>query len=197
MSISTTRAAPRVNQKIIPDQVFAMLVLIFTEVMFFIALISAFVVIKGSRASWAVPANVTLPIALTAYNTLVLFASGALLWYCGRQVQTGKSLREQRSTLATAILCGSFFVGLQGYEWVQLIGYGLTMKSSIFGACFFLLIGSHALHAVAGILAMLYLYVKSSKKMQLADCRAVQIFWFFVVGIWPVLYGLVYFDKIG
>ena len=29
--------------------------------------------------------------------------------------------------------------------------------------------------------------------LKLDHLRAMQIFWYFVVGIWPVLYGLVYF----
>jgi heme/copper-type cytochrome/quinol oxidase subunit 3 len=188
---------PRVSTKLVPDQVFAMLVLVFTEVMFFTALISAFVVIKGSRASWAVPANVVLPVALTAYNTLVLLGSGLMLARCSWLLKRGAGITAVRSSLLNGIILGAFFVAVQGYEWVQLIGYGLTMKSSIFGACFFLLIGSHALHAVAGILLMGYLYSTSKVEMSLANCRAVQIFWFFVVGIWPILYGLVYFDKLG
>jgi heme/copper-type cytochrome/quinol oxidase subunit 3 len=183
-----------VRRKLLPDQIFAMLVFVFTEIMFFTALVSAFIVIKGSRANWEIPAGVALPVILTGYNTLVLMLSGVMLWRVGRLIQAGKSLGEVRGSLAYAIMFGAFFVGLQGYEWVQLMGYGLTMQSSIFGACFFLLIGSHAAHALVGIAVLLWWYGRLAKKMDLADCRAVQIFWFFVVGIWPMLYGLVYFS---
>lgn len=182
--------------KLVPDQVFAMVVLVFTEVMFFLALVSAFIVIKGTRAAWKVPAEITLPVLLTGYNTAVLFLSGAMLWWAGRLLQRGAGVERVRASVLYAMLFGGFFVAVQGYEWVQLIGYGLTMQSSIFGACFFLLVGSHAVHAVAGILVMAYWYGKCKRSMVLADCRAVQIFWFFIVGIWPLLYGLVYFDAL-
>jgi cytochrome c oxidase subunit III len=153
-------------------------------------------VIKSSRASWSLPEGVALPVAMTGFNTLVLFASGVMLWYCGRLVQDKDPHGKARTVLALAMGLGAFFVMVQGYEWIQLISYGLTMRSSIFGACFFLLVGSHALHALAGILAMVYLFAKSSSTLRLADCRAVQVFWFFVVGIWPLLYYLVYFEAV-
>ncbi len=185
--------SPPIRSKLIPDQLFGMLIFVFTEVMFFTALVSAFVVIKGSRANWEIPAGVTLPVILTAYNTGVLLLSGIMLWLVGRAIRAGKSLGEIRSFLSYGIMFGTFFVAVQGYEWTQLLGYGLTMGSSIFGACFFLLIGSHALHALAGIGLMLYLYVRLGRTLALGDCQAVQVFWFFVVGVWPFLYALLYF----
>jgi cytochrome c oxidase subunit III len=58
----------------------------------------------------------------------------------------------------------------------------------------FLLIGTHGLHAAAAALALISLYVQLRRgTLKLDHLRAMQIFWYFVVGIWPVLYGLVYF----
>jgi heme/copper-type cytochrome/quinol oxidase subunit 3 len=77
---------------------------------------------------------------------------------------------------------------------MRLIAYGLTMTSGIFGACFFLLIGTHGLHAAAAAVAMICLYRRLTRHaLSLDHLRAMQVFWYFVVGIWPVLYGLVYF----
>ena len=44
-----------------------------------------------------------------------------------------------------------FFVVFQGFEWVRLIGEGLTMTSGTLGAFFYLIVGMHALHAFAAI----------------------------------------------
>ena len=66
------------------------------------------------------------------------------------------------------------------------------MHSSIFGACFYLLIGSHGLHALMGAVALLY-FANVFEKTQRGTIHALMIFWFLVVGIWPVLFGLVYF----
>ncbi len=81
-------------------------------------------------------------------------------------------------------------MALQGYEWVRLIGFGLTTTSSIYGGFFYLIVGAHALHVLAGLtfLAAVFWLCRSR-----ATVVAASIYWFFVVGLWPVLDGLVYF----
>jgi heme/copper-type cytochrome/quinol oxidase subunit 3 len=77
---------------------------------------------------------------------------------------------------------------------LQLISIGLTMMSGVFGATFFLLIGTHGLHALSAILAMIYIWFKMGKgSLQVEQLRALTVYWLFIVGIWPVLYRLVYF----
>ena len=61
--------------------------------------------------------------------------------------------------VAGAIVCGIAFVSLQGVEWVALLREGLTMTSSTHGAFFYLIVGAHALHAVAAIIALTWVYV--------------------------------------
>jgi heme/copper-type cytochrome/quinol oxidase subunit 3 len=172
-----------------------MSIFIATELMFFVALISAYLVIKAATGNWVPPENIRLPVMATGFNTAILILSGWLTYRSGKLLVLGRSYREQaRSTFLRAIVLGGFFVLFQGYEWVNLITHGMTMKSSIFGACFFLLIGSHGLHALATIVAMLLYYRHlTNGTFTLGGFRAVQMIWLFVVGIWPILYGLVYF----
>jgi cytochrome c oxidase subunit III len=179
---------------LLADSVFGMLVFVATEVMFFTALISAFVIIKAGIEPWAPPVGVRLPVAGTAANTALLFLSGVFLHRAGRSFAAeGGSCRAQ-SLLGGAALLAACFVLFQGFEWVRLIAYGMTMTSGIFGACFFLLIGTHGLHAAIAALTMVYCYRRLTRNtLQLDHLRALQVFWYFVVGIWPVLYGLVYF----
>jgi heme/copper-type cytochrome/quinol oxidase subunit 3 len=171
-----------------------MLIFVATEVMFFAALISAFVVIKSGVEPWAPPPGVRLPVIATAGNSLLLMLSAVLLYQAGRAMaNTGAGARVQH-LLGGAALLGGAFVTFQAYEWLRLIDYGLTMTSGIFGASFFLLIGVHGLHAAVAATALGYLYhLGRRQRLKLGHLRAMQVFWYFVVGIWPVLYGLVYF----
>jgi heme/copper-type cytochrome/quinol oxidase subunit 3 len=178
----------------VADSVFAMLIFVATEVMFFTALISAFVIIKAGVEPWSPPVGVRLPVVATAANTLLLFLSGVFLYQAGRRFATEGATPWVRTLLGAAALLGMGFVFFQGIEWMRLIAYGMTMTSGIFGACFFLLIGMHGLHAAAAAVAMGYLYTRLKRQELRADhVQAMQVFWYFVVGIWPVLYGLVYF----
>lgn len=95
--------------------------------------------------------------------------------------------------LVAATLLGGMFVALQGVEWVALIREGLTITSSTYGALFYTIIGAHAAHAVAAILALAWAALRLGAGTLTRDVlSAVAIFWYFVVLVWPFLYFVVY-----
>ena len=169
----------------------AILLFVVTEVMFFAGLISAFIVTKAGMV-WPPADQPRLPVAATALNTLVLLTSGVALLKAERAFTEFDSGRTKKM-LALAIGLGVFFVVFQGYEWVRLIGFGLTMTSSTYGSFFYLIVGAHALHAVAALLALSYCAQQlAHDELTRAAFLTAQIFWYFVVLLWPILYVLVY-----
>ncbi len=189
-SMSLSAGSMSARKPAIPSSVLGMLLFVTTELMFFLALVSAHTVIKSSAGLWAPPESVRLPLLATGFNTLVLLSSGLCLFLAGRNF--GKE--RCRTLFALSIVTGLFFVCLQGYEWVHLIQYGLTMTSGVFGATFFLLVGSHGLHAASAVIAMAVVYRFMVRgRISRDNFRALEIFWYFIVGIWPVFYTVVYF----
>ena len=175
-----------------PNAQLGMLIFVTTEIMFFIALISSYMVIKSRTGNWVPPGNLTLPVEATAFNSVILLLSGVFCFVANRKLGSGDV--NWRRWFLRSIILGAFFVTFQGVEWVKLVSYGMTMTSSVFGACFFLLIGSHGLHALSAVLGMSYFYFKSRHTtLEKSTMTAITIFWFFIVGVWPMLYGLVYF----
>ena len=142
---------PGARREVVPSGLLGMVIFVGTEVMFFAGLISAFTISKAGapRDAWNLPAGQVLPLASTAVNTVALFASGALLWVAGRQYRARSSAATQ--TLLAATFFGALFVMLQGREWVGLIGHGVTLRSSALGAFFYVIVGTHAVHAVAAL----------------------------------------------
>jgi heme/copper-type cytochrome/quinol oxidase subunit 3 len=178
----------------LPSTIFGTLIFVVTEIMFFMALVSAFIIIRGNNPGFAIPEGIVLPVAMTGLNTLILMVSGFLLYQAGKRMAEGRDILAVRSLLLATMATAITFVGIQGYEWVRLIRYGLTLTNGIFGACFYLLIGSHGLHALGAIGAMIYvLGILDRGKLRLDHIQSLQAFWFFVVGVWPLLYWLVYF----
>ena len=104
------------------------------------------------------------------------------------------SFSEETSKLVRITMwLGIVFVAVQGIEWIRLLSYGLTMTSSQYGAFFYLIIGTHAVHAIGAVIGLRRLSLKLEKgTLRLETFQAVQLFWFFVVGVWPILYVLVY-----
>lgn len=184
-----------IREPALSNSVLGVTVFILTELMFFIALISAFMISKANAIEWPPVDQPRLPVGATAFNTVVLLASAVAMFFAGKAFdKEGYGKRSEQLLLLTLGL-GFFFIAFQGFEWIRMISFGLTLQSSNYGAFFYLLIGAHALHA-AGALAHLVRVYRKLKNCNLRrqSYRASQIFWYFVVGLWPVLYVLVYLD---
>ena len=76
---------------------------------------------------------------------------------------------QSKQLLALAIALGTVFVSVQGYEWVQLISFGLTITSSTYGGVFYLIIGAHGLHVIGGLLALACLFEKIQLHLPATD----------------------------
>jgi len=176
---------------------FGMILIIVVEAMTFGGLISAFLSIKVSLPIWPPLDQPRYPVEATAINTAILLASGLTLFLFRRLYRKEDSTSAKLTLLlvATALL-GVLFVGLQGVEWIRLIDFGLTVTSSSYGSIFYLLIGFHGLHVLCGVLCLgvvTWMAVARKFPRRMASLEAVGIFWYFVVLVWPVLYGVVYF----
>ena len=181
------------HRQLVSSSIFATVILIMTEVMFFAALISAYMIIRSGAEEWPPWGQPRLPVFATALNSLALLASAFCL-HQSVKVFSSQALRSKQ-LLALTIALGTVFVSVQGYEWVQLISFGLTITSSTYGGVFYLIIGAHGLHVIGGLLALLACLKRlnsTSQQLTIDNLRAAQIFWYFVVGVWPVLYTLVY-----
>jgi cytochrome c oxidase subunit 3 len=185
-------ARGRRRNEILPSAVLGMAIFVITEIMFFAAFISAFTIMRGSATVWPPPGQPRLPVGETAFNTLLLLASGALL-YWARQRRRHFATRSARNLWLGAIVLGASFVLLQGREWLALLAQGLTLQSSALGSFFYLIVGLHALHAIAALAVLGYLWLRLGRgSVPSPTLAAGEIFWYFVVGVWPVLYWRVY-----
>ena len=177
----------------LPNVVLGTILFVAAEVMFFAALISAFTIARSAAIGgvWPPPGQPRLPVEQTAFNTAALLLSGIVLWAGNRHLRTAPALAQRY--LAGAIVLGITFVSLQGVEWVALLREGLTITSSSHGSFFYLIVGTHALHAVAAILVLTWMYFRMMQgKLVRENFTATQIFWYFVVVLWPVIYLRVY-----
>ena len=138
-----------------------------------------------------------LNIPLTALNTFVLLTSSFTVVLALQYVQRNEQFKFKLALIIT-LLFGSFFVGVQAYEYYELIAHeGLDM-TSLFGASFFTLTGFHGAHVVIGLIWLVILLFKAfgvmggfSKK----DNMGIELFglyWHFVDIVWLLLFSLVY-----
>ena len=179
-----------------PMEILGMYLFIASELILFITLLFImFWLRSGLVADWPPPDQPRLPIGITGINTVFLLVSGYTMHRAYRAVKQNASRQLTRWLMVTCVL-GVVFLTVQGFEWIRLIQFGLSMTSSLYGAMFYSIIGLHAVHVLATVLVLLYLWVRSSAGAYTAEKHTGVVlgymFWLFVVLIWPILYVLVY-----
>lgn len=176
---------------VVPSAVLGMLIFVFTEIMFFAGFVSAFTIMRGGALVWPPPNQPRLPVAETAFNTAVLLASAVALHFARRGFRRGAE--RARTPLLAAVLLGGFFVVAQGREWLHLIADGLTLGSSALGSFFYVIVGLHALHVVIALGLLVHAWWRLRRGwLASTTLAAAEVFWYFVVGVWPVLYWRIY-----
>lgn len=179
----------------VPAPILATLFVVGGDVMLFAGLLFAFWVLRLAAPVWPPPLQPRLPVGVTAANTVVLLASSAAMVAATRTLAR-RPAGALAGRLAACALLGSLFLAVQGYEWVKLIRFGLTVSSGIYGALFYTLVGTHGLHVLAALIWLGIMTVRAARgRLVPGDADWVQacaLYWHFVVALWPLLYVSVY-----
>ncbi|MEO1092484.1 MAG: cytochrome c oxidase subunit 3 [Pseudomonadota bacterium] len=128
-------------------------------------------------------------------NTLILLLSGTTLTWAHHAVREGHGETALRALLLTVAL-GIVFLGFQVYEYIEVIHYGLTLQSGVYGSTFFMATGFHGFHVFVGAV---FLIVCTFRAAQLAlkpekhvGFEAAAWYWHFVDVVWLFLFVCVY-----
>jgi cytochrome c oxidase subunit 3 len=179
------------ESRVVSNGVLGMSLFILTEIMFFAGMVSSFSIVRASSAIWPPPDQPRLPLEETALNTLALFLSALFLILAQRRFTTDRA--AARTPLILSIALGTFFVLFQGWEWASMLAQGLTLTSSILGSFFYLIVGTHALHAIVAIALLIQSWRRLERGwLQPSQLATAAVLWYFVVGAWPVIYWRVY-----
>jgi cytochrome c oxidase subunit III len=166
---------------------------IFAITMSFAAFTSALFVREGTT-DWG---HLALPSVLYL-NTFVLLASSAALEFSRRSLAPGRLIQPGSARKSSTLLLVALFLGLafcvgQYSAWQQLRAQGLYLASNPNSSFFYVLTFIHVLHALAGILALLYLAARliagrSAVRRSFFDNTA--IYWHFIGVLWLYLFLL-------
>ena len=177
--------------RVVSSGVLGMALFVMTEIMLVAGMISAFSIVRASAAIWPPPDQPRLPVEETAINTVALLLSGLFLYLAQRRFRTDRT--AARMPLIAAMVLGSVFVVFQGWEWAGMLAQGLTLTSSTLGSFFYLIVGTHALHAIAAIGLLVHAWRRLERGwLQPSQLATAAVLWYFVVGAWPVIYWQVY-----
>lgn len=165
------------------------------EVMLFMALFGAFVLYKTASVAWPPPGQPRLPIGVTFANTAILLASAVAMSRAYGDLRQG-NLAGLRRGLGATMALGAGFLLVQGYEWVELIRYGLTLDSSMYGTTFYTLIGFHGLHVAGAVIWVAVVLARAFagrySQQRFSGVQICAVYWYFVCALWVVLFATVY-----
>jgi cytochrome c oxidase subunit 3/cytochrome o ubiquinol oxidase subunit 3 len=172
-----------------------MWIFLLSEVMFFTALIGSYIILRFSNpAAWPAPGAV-LNIPVTAVNTFLLICSSVTMVKAFANAQDGDQ-RMLRIWLVLTVLIGATFVGIQVFEYSQLIGHGFLPSSGLYGSTFYTMTGFHGFHVTMGVLCMIFVTGKAFRgRYTPDDYRGVEViglYWHFVDLVWIILFTIVY-----
>jgi cytochrome c oxidase subunit 3 len=155
--------------------------------MFFMSLVSAFIVRKAN-ADWAVLA---IPRILWL-NTAILIASSFTLVHARKRLRAGDNASFRHWWTVTTIL-GIFFLVGQVIAWRQLVAQGLFLATNPSSSFFYVFTVAHALHLLGGVIALISLALRSPsrpfRRLTLATATEVAaMYWHFMDGLWVFLF---------
>jgi len=161
--------------------------------MFFMALSSAFIVLRRGSDVWV---TVHLPRILWL-NTCVLLGSSFTLETARRRLSLADLTGFRKLWLVTTSL-GFLFVAGQLIAWRQLVAQGVYIASNQASSFFYIFTGAHAIHLLGGVGALLYVSFRRFEKANILLSHAAEItsyYWHFMDGLWIFLLALLYLGK--
>ena len=157
--------------------------------MFFLALISAFVVRKGLGGDWAATA---VPRILW-FNTAVLIISSLTLERARRglgmvELPTFRAWWGATTALGVAFLAG------QIVAWRQLAEAGVFLATNPSSSFFYVLTGAHGLHLLGGVLSLTIVGLRGDRPdarlTRSTAARVAGVYWHFMGLLWVCLFLL-------
>jgi cytochrome c oxidase subunit III len=160
--------------------------------MFFMALVSAYIVRKGfPNSDWR---SLNVPRILWL-NTLILVASSATLERARRRLADSDELGFRHWWSVTAIL-GLFFLAGQVIAWRLLASAGLFLATNPSSSFFYVFTAAHALHLLGGICGLVaVLLLQPCRVTRSTASEVVAMCWHFMDGLWVFLFLLLLLGR--
>lgn len=134
------------------------------------------------------------PFKIPLLNTILLITSGlSITWSHHRLIN--KTFNQTANGLLITIYLGINFSIIQAYEYFIAT---FTIKSSVYGATFFIATGFHGLHVIIGIIFLLVNYLRIIAKFNHLTpnhhlgFEIAAWYWHFVDIVWLFLYLSIY-----
>lgn len=173
---------------------FGFWVYLMTDLLMFSVLFAVYAVLRNNTAGGPSGSELFNPrLALT--ETLLLLTSSFTIGVAMIYVRSGLK-RQALTWLGITFLLGLAFLGIELFEFYEFIHEGHTFRTSAFLSSFFILVGTHGLHIMSGLLwlgvTMYFVVKKGLTKPNVRKLGLLSLFWHFLDIVWIFIFSVVY-----
>lgn len=173
---------------------FGFWVYLMTDLLMFAVLFGVYAVLRNNTDGGETGRELfSLPLALT--QTVILLTSS---FTCGIGMIAARQ-REKSLVLfwfGVTFVLGLAFLGLSVYEFLNLISEGQTQSTNAFMSSFYLLLGTHGLHILFGLLwiglTLGYIVKRGLNSHMVRKLTMLSLFWHFLDIVWIFIFTIVY-----
>ncbi len=169
-----------------------------SELMFFAGLFAMYFTARArSTVGWPQPpTHLDLSYALVFTTILVLSSFTCQLGVFAAEQGNVYGLRRW---FTITFVMGLAFVLGQFNEYRMLVSEGTTISSTAYGSVFYITTGFHALHVIGGLIAFIFLLIRSTMgrftPAQATSAIVVSYYWHFVDVVWVGLFATIYLIR--
>ena len=169
-----------------------------SELMFFAGLFAMYFTARARSLEGWPPEPTELNLPYATVFTLILVASSFTCQFGVFAAEQGNVYGLRRWFTLTFVMGLTFVLG-QAFEYVQLVHEGTSISSSTYGSVFYLTTGFHGLHVIGGLIAFIYLLIRSTMgrftPAQATSAIVVSYYWHFVDVVWIGLFATIYLIR--
>jgi cytochrome c oxidase subunit 3/cytochrome o ubiquinol oxidase subunit 3 len=167
--------------------------LIAAEAAIFTIFVVAYIFYIGKSLTGPQPKDV---LRAPVFFTICLLSSSLTIHFALRSLKGG-GVRSFSLWWLLTIALGAVFLAGTFREWIHLIyDEGLTIQTNLFGTTYYSLVGLHAFHVTAGLLALttvlIFTFLGRLAQQYAERVEVLSMYWHFVDAVWVVVFTVVY-----
>lgn len=173
---------------------FGFWVYLMTDLLMFAVLFAVYAVLQGNTMGGPTDRELfSLPLALAM--TLILLTSS---FTCGIGMIAARSGNRNQvlAWFGITFILGLSFLGLELYEFAELIHEDQTLTVNAFLSSFFVLVGMHGLHIISGLvwlaITLAYVVKRGLNSHMVRKLALLSLFWHFLDIVWIFIFTVVY-----
>ena len=170
-----------------------------SELMFFAGLFAMYFTLRAVAGAehWP-PEHVHLNLPYATPFTIILVAS-SFTCQAGVFAAERGDVYKMRRWMTLTFFMGLAFVLGQAYEYKMQYAEGMKISTDGYGSVFYLTTGFHGLHVIGGLVAFVFLLIRSTvgtfTPQRATTAIVVSYYWHFVDVVWVGLFAAIYLIK--